>query len=84
MLQRIKKNSITIAGVIVGLIAGYLYWYFVGCADGTCPIQSSPWRMTPYGGLMGGLTGNILQDFVQRYRYRRHTDKHTPTGDKHL
>jgi xanthine/uracil permease len=66
MLQRIRKNSFTIAGLIIGLAAGYLYWYFVGCANGTCLIQSSPWRMTPYGGMMGALTGNIVQDFIRR------------------
>lgn len=66
MLERVKKNRITIAFAILGLIGGYMYWYFVGCADGTCAIQSNPWRMTPYGGVLGGLIGNIVQDVVQK------------------
>lgn len=71
MVERIKKNGITIAFAILGLIGGYMYWYFVGCADGTCAIQSNPWRMTPYGGLLGGLTGNIVQDFVQKRKVKK-------------
>lgn len=32
---------------------GWLYWYYVGCASGTCPISSSPVVSTLYGGLLG-------------------------------
>ena len=28
----------TLLGAALGALGGYLYWYFVGCADGTCPI----------------------------------------------
>lgn len=67
----IKKNIITIAGLFIGLLGGYLYWYFVGCANGTCTIQSSPWKMTPYGGIMGALTANLLQDFLQKRKVKQ-------------
>lgn len=60
-MRIIRNNWLTISGVIVGSIAGYLYWKFVGCTSGTCYIQSNPVRMTLYGALMGGLILNIFQ-----------------------
>lgn len=56
-----KKNLIvTVSGVVIGLIAGYAYYYFVGCASGTCAITSKPLNSTLYGGLMGGLFFNLF------------------------
>jgi len=42
-------------GVIAGSLAGYLYWKYVGCIDGTCAIWSNPFKSTLYGALLGGL-----------------------------
>ncbi|MFN3639634.1 MAG: DUF6132 family protein [Flavobacterium sp.] len=51
-----KKNIITTSlGVVVGLIAGYAYYHYVGCMSGTCAITSKPVNSALYGGLMGGL-----------------------------
>lgn len=55
-----KQYVITAIGVVVGLIAGYAYYYFVGCASGTCAITSKPLNSTLYGGLMGGLLFNMF------------------------
>lgn len=55
-----KAYIITGIGVVVGLIAGYAYYYYVGCASGTCAITSKPLNSTLYGGLMGGLLFNML------------------------
>ncbi len=52
---------IAIAGILVGAIAGYLYWNFVGCNSGTCAITSKPLNSTLYGGVMGGLLLSIFQ-----------------------
>lgn len=57
----IKEYWMMIAGTLIGAMAGYLYWRFVGCTTGTCPITSSPLNMTLWGGIMGGLLGNMLQ-----------------------
>lgn len=51
----------TLSGVLLGAVAGYLYWKFVGCTSGTCYIQSNPVRMTLYGALLGGLILNLFQ-----------------------
>ena len=41
------------AAFVVGAIAGFAYYYFIGCASGACPISSNPWISTAYGGLLG-------------------------------
>ena len=43
-----------------GLIGGYAYYYYVGCASGACVLSSNPYISTLYGGLLGGLTGSLL------------------------
>ena len=55
-----KAYIITGLGVVVGLIAGYIYYKQVGCASGTCAITSKPLNSTLYGGLMGGLLFNLF------------------------
>ena len=55
-----KKNWTYIAGGIVGGIGGYLYWRYVGCSTGTCPITSSPVMSTIWGILLGGLLFSII------------------------
>ncbi len=45
---------------VVGLIGGFLYYYFVGCASGACPITSNPYISTLYGGVIGVLLGYIV------------------------
>ena len=40
-------------GVFIGGLAGFLYYYFVGCASGHCAITSSPYMSIIWGGLLG-------------------------------
>ncbi len=61
MMNFFNKYKITLIGVLVGLIGGYLYYHFVGCASGTCIITSKPINSTLYGGLLGGLLFNSFQ-----------------------
>jgi hypothetical protein len=37
----------------IGGTAGYAYYYYIGCASGTCPISSNPYISVAYGALMG-------------------------------
>lgn len=55
-----KAIIITLIGVVLGAFAGYAYYYFVGCASGTCAITSKPINSTLYGSLMGGLLFNLF------------------------
>ena len=61
MRNFLKKYQLTIIGVILGAIGGYLYYHFVGCNSGTCAITSKPLNSTLYGALMGGLLLNIFK-----------------------
>jgi hypothetical protein len=61
MTHFLKKYRLTFLGVLIGAIAGYAYYYFVGCNSGTCAITSSPINSTIYGILMGGLLFNMIQ-----------------------
>jgi hypothetical protein len=38
---------------LLGALGGYAYYYYVGCASGTCPISSNPYASTLYGAGMG-------------------------------
>jgi len=57
----IIKHKLTIVGVFVGAIGGYLYYHFVGCTSGTCAITSKPLNSTLYGAMMGVFLFNIFK-----------------------
>ncbi len=58
------KNWILISiGVVLGAVAGWSYWYHIGC-DAGCTITSSPVNSTLYGMLMGGLVMNLFRKEV--------------------
>jgi hypothetical protein len=55
-----KLNRIvmmTSLGIILGAVAGYLYYLFYGC-EGSCAITSSPFNSSLYGSMMGALLLN--------------------------
>lgn len=51
----ILKNKLSLVGVALGALSGFLYWNYIGCASGTCMITSKPINSTLYGALMGYL-----------------------------
>ena len=55
-----KAIIITGIGIVVGAIAGYFYYFYIGCASGSCAITSKPLNSTLYGALMGGLLFNMF------------------------
>ncbi len=61
MTNWIRKNKLSIIGILVGAISGFLYYKFIGCASGTCMITSKPINSTLYGALMGYLLFNIFK-----------------------
>jgi F0F1-type ATP synthase assembly protein I len=64
-LSFIKKYQGSLIGILLGAIAGWLYWNFVGCSSGTCAITSKPINSTLYGALMGYLVAGIFQKNVK-------------------
>ena len=55
-LSDIKWSKIAIYGFI-GLVAGFAYYYFIGCKSGTCAITSNPYISSGYGLGAGILLG---------------------------
>ena len=60
MNKMAKKNWIYLAGGIVGGIGGFLYWHYVGCRAGTCPITSSPVMSILFGVLFGSILFSLF------------------------
>ncbi|MGG9972324.1 DUF6132 family protein [Ferruginibacter sp. SUN002] len=58
---RLKKHQLYLAGMLIGGLSGYTYWYFVGCTSGSCPITSNPVKSTLYGATLGGLSISLLK-----------------------
>jgi len=56
-----KREWLWFAGGAAGAVGGYLYWYFIGCESGVCPITSSPVNSTLYGIVLGGLVFNLFK-----------------------
>lgn len=61
MKKLFLKYKLELAGILVGALTGWAYWFFVGCSSGTCPITSNPVNSTLYGMLMGALTFSLLK-----------------------
>lgn len=59
--MKIKKNWLTLLGVAIGALGGYLYWLYIGCESGSCPITSSPLISSLWGAAMGGLLFSIFK-----------------------
>lgn len=60
-MNYLKNNILVILGVMVGALAGFLYWKFIGCDSGSCAITSKPLNSTVYGSVMGGLVFSMLK-----------------------
>ncbi len=55
---------IKLTGALAGGIGGFLYWKFVGCISGTCPIKSVWYWSTLWGAAMGYLFGDLLGSLI--------------------
>lgn len=58
LIHKFKYESI---GALVGIVGGYLYWKYVGCISGTCPIQANWYSMIPYAMVIGILAGGLVR-----------------------
>jgi len=64
-MQKTIKNkifAIKLLIIIIGLIAGFAYWYFIGCSTNSCPLNSKWYLSTLYGGLIGYLVSDFIKE----------------------
>ncbi len=55
-----QKLVFRITLTILGFVGGFLYWHYVGCASGTCPIQSKWYLSGLYGAIIGYLISGLF------------------------
>ncbi len=61
MKNWIVRNKLYGIGAVAGALAGFLYWKYIGCLNGTCSITSSPFKSTLYFALMGALLFGVFR-----------------------
>lgn len=74
MKNFIRKNITLIIFTFVGAAAGFLYWKFIGCLSGTCPIKSVWYLSTLYGSVLGYLAGSLVIELIARFRKKPAND----------
>ncbi|MEP7322116.1 MAG: DUF6132 family protein [Saprospiraceae bacterium] len=60
-MKFIIQHKRILLGIVMGAISGFAYYYFVGCASGTCAITSKPINSSLYGALVGGLISSSFK-----------------------
>jgi hypothetical protein len=56
---RSGRSRYIIIFTLAGGLAGFLYWRFIGCTSGTCPIKSVWYYSSLYGLVLGYLVGDL-------------------------
>jgi len=61
-------KSVVVKSLIVIAFAGlgYLYYIFIGCRSGVCPITSSPFMSTGYGAVIGAFVAFAVAPAVTK------------------
>ena len=62
----LTKYKLSIVGIFVGALLGYLYYHFIGCTTGSCAITSKPLNSTLYGMVMGYLMFSVFENSKQQ------------------
>lgn len=65
-MNRQNILRLKIISTILGAAGGFLYWKFVGCTTGTCPIKSVWYLSTLWGAAMGYLLGDLAGSFLKK------------------
>ena len=77
IIERIKtgRTPYIIAFTVLGGIGGFLYWRFIGCNSGTCPIKSVWYYTTLYGFVIGYLAGDIISGLIFKRKKAESSDR---------
>ena len=70
---------LTVSGIVLGAVGGWLYWSHFGCTTG-CSITSSPVNSALYGAFMGGLFLNSFAKPAKRPAPPAGNNADTPTS----
>lgn len=57
----IQNHKLSLLGIALGALAGYAYYHFIGCANGSCIITSRPLNSTLYGAVVGWVLISMFQ-----------------------
>jgi hypothetical protein len=60
----VNKYKFQLIGFVIGAVGGYLYWYFVGCLSGTCPLKQLWYYNTIFGAAIGLLVGDTIKSYI--------------------
>ena len=55
MKEKLNRHMKPVLFMLGGVAVGFLYYYFIGCASGTCPLTSNPYISMAYMGVVGWL-----------------------------
>ena len=56
-----KRMIVTyVIGGALGALAGFLYYRFIGCRTGTCPLTSTLYGAILYGTALGAFLGGVV------------------------
>lgn len=56
----ISNNKNVLIAIIIGAIAGFLYWYYFTCYWGTYPLSAECWVNCCIGAILGGFFATLL------------------------
>ncbi|HSW67437.1 MAG TPA: DUF6132 family protein [Bacteroidales bacterium] len=65
-MTKVKKYLPQLIGITLGVIGGYLYFYFIGCRSGACSITANPWLSMLWGAALGYLLGDLVKSYVRK------------------
>jgi CDP-diglyceride synthetase len=71
MREFIQRNKFSLLAALAGGIAGFLYWRFIGCTSGSCPIKSVWYWSTLWGTAAGYLVGDLTADIIKRTKKKK-------------
>jgi hypothetical protein len=70
ILKMTKLSWFKLSFAFIGALGGFLYWKFVGCLSGTCPIKSVWYYSTLWGLAFGYLIGDLIGSFFIKKEIR--------------
>jgi hypothetical protein len=59
-------NPINLSGIVVGALAGFIYFKQIGCLSGDCPITSKAYLTILWGALIGFLIADIISQSLKK------------------